>query len=164
MVPQYQVNLGTVDPLLMPTYSNTDYQLAIEKEMARLNAMKQQFAQNIQITQNNKNIWDDIDKEVSSLNNDQKLLLFQDQDYANIERNLQLLVQQELLNLVKDKISNSKEGKELLEKQLEIVKTKKEAIIKQSNQEIELFKQFKLAAQTNPNLTYVEFVESLNNK
>ena len=53
-------------------------------------------------------------------------------------------------------------NKELLEKQLNNIKVKKEEIIKEANKNIEVFKRFQEAARLNPNLTYAEFVKSLN--
>lgn len=62
----------------------------------------------------------------------------------------------------KDKVAASPRGKELLEKQLNNIKVKKEEIIKEANKNIEVFKRFQEAARLNPNLTYAEFVKSLN--
>lgn len=162
MLPQYQFNLGGVDPLLQPN-NPADYYNNIEREIERLNIIKKQMSsfdnksQNIQ----KNNLWDDINNEVNSLTSEQKEILFNDETYINIERNIQVIVQQELINLVKDKISNSKEGKELLEKQLNNIRNKKNDIIKKSNEEVELFKKFQIATQANPNLTYAEFVKSI---
>lgn len=80
----------------------------------------------------------------------------------SIERELQLMIQEELINSVKDKVAASPRGKELLKKQLNNIKVKKEEIIKEANKNIEVFKRFQEAARLNPNLTYVEFVKSLN--
>ena len=62
----------------------------------------------------------------------------------------------------KHKVAASPRGKELLEKQLNNIKVKKEEIIKEANKNIEVFKRFQEAARLNPNLTYAEFVKSLN--
>jgi hypothetical protein len=77
---------------------------------------------------------------------------------------LQLLIQEELINSVKDKVANSSRGKELLEKQLNNIRTKKDSIIEEANRELELFKKFQIAAQANPKLTYVEFCKTINNE
>lgn len=89
-------------------------------------------------------------------------LLAKDETYISIERELQLMIQEELINSVKDKVAASPRGKELLEKQLNNIKVKKEEIIKEANKNIEVFKRFQEAARVNPNLTYAEFVKSLN--
>lgn len=63
------------------------------------------------------------------MTNDQKELLAKDETYISIERELQLMIQEELINSVKDKVAASPQGKELLEKQLNNIKVKKEEII-----------------------------------
>lgn len=52
----------------------------------------------------------------------------------------------------------------LLTQQLNLIKTNKDKIIAESNRELETFKKFQIAAQANPNLTYKEFCENINNK
>lgn len=108
------------------------------------------------------NIWDSINNEIASMTNDQKELLAKDETYISIERELQLMIQEELINSVKDKVAASPQGKELLEKQLNNIKVKKEEIIKEANKNIEIFKRFQEAARLNPNLTYAEFIKTLN--
>ena len=163
MTPQYQFNLGQADPLLSIAQNNPEgYISVIEQELQKLNNVKQQLIQAKQPTQqiinNAINIWDSI----NSMTNDQKELLAKDETYISIERELQLMIQEELINSVKDKVAASPRGKELLEKQLNNIKVKKEEIIKEANKNIEVFKRFQEAAKLNPNLTYAEFVKSLN--
>lgn len=167
MTPQYQFNLGQVDPLLNIAQNNPEgYISVIEQEVQKLNNIKQQLIQAKQPAQQNINnainIWDSINNEIASMTNDQKELLAKDETYISIERELQLMIQEELINSVKDKVAASSRGKELLEKQLNNIKVKKEEIIKEANKNIEVFKRFQEAARLNPNLTYVEFVKSLN--
>jgi hypothetical protein len=107
---------------------------------------------------------DEIDKEVSSLNNDQQAILAKDEVYNKLSGELQMLIQEELINSVKDKVANSPRGKELLEKQLNNIRTKKDSIIEEANRGLELFKKFQIAAQANPKLTYVEFCKTINNE
>lgn len=164
MVPQYQFNLG-YDPLLDPNNaSNFDtYRQQLEQRIQQLNDIRQNIPtqQPPQQAVNNINLWDELDKELSYLNNDQKSILAQDQTYVILEQQLQLLIQQELINSVKYKVANSPKGKEIIEKQLNHVRAKKDEIVAQSNKEAEIFKQFQIATQANPNITYAEFVKSL---
>lgn len=167
MLPQYQFNLGQVDPLLTIAQNNPEnYITAIEQELQKLNNVKQQLMQVKQPIQQNIidgiNIWDSINNEIASMNNEQKELLAKDETYISIERELQIMIQEELIKSVRDKIASSPRGKELLEKQLNNIKIKKEEIIKEANKNIEVFKKFQEAARLNPNLTYAEFVKSLN--
>lgn len=167
MIPQYQFNLGQTDPLLSIAQNNPEgYISVIEQELQKLNNIKQQLIQAKQPAQQNINnainIWDSINNEIASMNNEQKELLAKDETYISIERELQVMIQEELINSVRDKIASSPRGKELLEKQLNNIKIKKEEIIKEANKNIEVFKKFQEAARLNPNLTYAEFVKSLN--
>ena len=84
------------------------------------------------------------------MNNEQKNRLLQDADYVDTYNELQSIVQSELLNLVKVKIESTERGKELLSKQLKIVKRLKTKIIDDTNREMELFKKFKEYSKTHP--------------
>lgn len=160
MVPQYQFNLGA-DPILnFNPYTLQTYRENLEQELERLQAIRQMPTN--PYNQVKTNLWDEIEKEVSSLTNDQKVLLIKDETYSKIEEQLQMLVQQELFNLVKDKINNSEQGRKILQQQLDTIKSRKSAIIEESNKEIELFKKFQIAVQANPNLTYPEFIKNVN--
>lgn len=70
-----------------------------------------------------------------------------------------LIVQAELLNVVKGKIENSERGKNLLSKQLEVVKRLKTKIVNDTNREIELFNKFKEYSKTHPEATYEKFLK-----
>lgn len=166
MYPINQVFLGN-DPLL--THSNSINNInSIDEQIQYLEKQRQlieasQFQNNQAKIQSTK-IWNEIDNEISPLSNEQKQLLFQNQDYLEIYNQIQNLVQQEILNLVKSKIENSKEGKELLEQQLKLVKKLKSNIIDSTNREMELFRNFKEFSKHNPNVTYDEFIKSNINK
>ena len=159
MYPQYQFNLNGGDPLLSHN-PNTfpSYQESLDYEIERLNTLKQQLPRR----ENKVSLWAEIEKEGSSLTNDQKLLLVKDSNYLKIEEQIQMLVQQEIFNLVKDKVNNSEQGQKLLKQQLEYIKEKKDSIVEQSNRELELFKKFQIAVQANPNLTYPEFIKTIS--
>lgn len=86
-------------------------------------------------------------------------MLLSNQDYVNNYNALQSMVQAEVLNLVRGKIEASADDKHLLEEQLKLVKLLKSKIVEVTNKEMELFKAFKEASKTNPNLTYEEFLK-----
>ena len=93
------------------------------------------------------------------MSNEQKSRLLQDADYVDTYNELQSIVQSELLNLVKVKIESTERGKELLSKQLKIVKRLKTKIIDDTNREMELFKKFKEYSKEHPNASYEEFIK-----
>jgi predicted methyltransferase len=104
-------------------------------------------------------IWDDIDAEVNPLSDEQKNKLMLDKEYSDTYNAIQILVQNEILNLVKSRIENTDKGKELLSKQLSIIKKLKTKIINDTNIEMEMFKKFKEYSKNNPTVTYEEFIK-----
>lgn len=82
---------------------------------------------------NHKSIWryigytpqednDEVDAEISPMTDEQKARMLQDEDYVDTYTKIQDMVQAEILNLVKGRIEATPEGKELLQRQLKIVK------------------------------------------
>lgn len=161
MIPVNQFILGGGDPLLAPSekmVNSIDEQIAYLESQKR--AIQRPIVNNAEPQQPAPGVWDKIDAEVSTLTQEQQNMLFSNPDYANNYDALQSLVQVEVLNLVRNKIENSKEGKELLENQFKLVKMLKSKIVEVTNKEMELFKAFKEASKTNPNLTYEEFLKN----
>lgn len=165
--------------LLAGVASPVDYITQLDNQIQQLTAAKSQIQsqlgnpnQNMQPVRpaqpqqavQQVNLWDEIDKEVCSLNNDQQAILAKDDVYNNVSAELQMLIQQELINSVRNKVANSPRGKELLEKQLNNIRAKKDSIIEEANKELEVFKKFQIAAQANPKLTYVDFCNNIKNK
>lgn len=174
MIPVNQFILGGSDPLLYPSEKMTN---SIDEQIAFLQSQKQAIneayrrnaipnanngvTQNQQVTQQptTQGIWDAIDAEIAPLTQEQQNMLLSNQDYVNNYNALQSMVQAEILNLVREKIEASEDGKHLLEEQLKLVKLLKSKIVEVTNKEMELFKAFKEASKTNPNLTYEEFLK-----
>lgn len=166
MIPVNQFILGSSDPLLYPSEKMTN---SIDEQIAFLQSQKQAINEayrrnaipnaNNGTTQNQQvptqGIWDAIDAEIAPLTQEQQNMLLSNQDYVNNYNALQSMVQAEVLNLVRGKIEASADGKHLLEEQLKLVKLLKSKIVEVTNKEMELFKAFKEASKTNPNLTYV---------
>lgn len=153
MYPVNQVILGG-DSM----FSNVeDIDMQIQRMEAYRNKLKQ--LQSIQ-PQQAKPIWDEIDLVVSPMTDEQKGRLLQDEDYVENYNKIQIMVQTEILNLVKGRIENTPEGKELLQNQLKIVKKLKSKIINDTNREMEMFMKFKEYSKTNPDITYEEFIKA----
>ena len=162
MGPVNQVILGG-DPLLGGSMlgNNLDAQLQmLEKYKQSLEAAKQTMQQQAVVQQPQKLIWDEIDLEVEPLTDEQKNMLFSDNDYAETYALIQGMVQSEILNMVKAKIESNPEGRELLQNQLKNVKRLKSKIINETNREMELFKKFKEFSKANPGITYDEFIKA----
>lgn len=106
-------------------------------------------------------LWDKIDAEVEPLTDAQKKVLFSDEEYQQNEASIMELVQAEMINLVRPRVESSQQGKQILEAQYKLVKSKKNAVIEEANKEVEMFNAFKLASKANPELTYSEFVKQI---
>lgn len=135
----------------------------IERYKQNLEAAKQ-LKQQTQVVQQpitvQKLIWDDIDAEIEPMTNEQKSKLLQDEDYVETYTKIQSMVNSEILNLVKGRIENTPEGKELLSHQLKIVKRLKNKIIDETNREMEMFRKFREFSKQHPEVTYEEFIKA----
>lgn len=157
MYPVNQVILGGE-----PMFNNLD---DIDMQIQRMEAYRQKLKQlresqqQPQPVQQRQLVWDEIDAEIAPMSNEQKSRLLQDADYVDTYNELQSIVQSELLNLVKGRIESTERGKELLSKQLKIVKRLKTKIIDDTNREMELFKKFKEYSKEHPNASYEEFIK-----
>lgn len=85
--------------------------------------------------------------------------------YSNIQKFIRELHNQlrgyvNVLNLVKGRIENTPEGKELLSHQLKIVKRLKNKIIDETNREMEMFRKFREFSRQHPEVTYEEFIKA----
>lgn len=151
--PINQVFLGS-DPMMSGSLDDLDAQ--IRKMEVYRNKLRQM--QNQQQPQ--KLIWDEIDAEIIPMTEEQKARLLQDPEYAEVYTDLQSIVQSEILNLVKSKIESTERGKDLLSKQLKIVKKLKNKIISETNREMELFNRFREYSKQHPDVTYEDFIKA----
>jgi hypothetical protein len=156
MMPINQITIGG-DPLLTQQGFNIEEQLRqLELRRQSLESMKQLNTQAIPQSL----IWDSIDSEIKVLSQDQLSKLFESSEYLSTYTKIQELVNAEIVNLVKVKVENSQEGKQLLQEQLNIIRRMKPSIIEETNREVELFKRFREYSKTNPNVTYEEFIKA----
>lgn len=165
MIPINQVILGGGDPLLGNSMvgNSLDEQIQlIERYKQNLEAAKQlrQQSQPVQQPVSQRMIWDEIDSEISPMTDEQKARMLQDEDYIDTYTKIQDMVQAEILNLVKGRIEATPEGKELLQRQLKIVKKLKGKIIQETNREMEMFRKFREFSKTHPEVTYEEFIKA----
>lgn len=131
----------------------------IDLQIQKMEAYRQRLKQLKDTNINNKLIWDEIDAEITPLSNEQKNRLSSNEEYITTYNEIQKIVQTELLNLVKSKIESSPIGKELLTKQLTLVRKLKNKIIQDTDMEMELFKKFKEYSKSHPEVTYDQFLK-----
>jgi len=155
-MPINQITIGG-DPLLgTPSYNIEEQLRQLEARKQALESMKQLNPQAIQQSV----LWDSIDSEIKVLSQDQLSRLFENQEYIATYTRIQELVNTEIINLVKARIENTTEGKQLLQEQLNIIRKMKPTIIEETNREVELFKRFREYSKNNPNITYEEFIKA----
>ena len=132
----------------------------LDLQIQRIEAYKKRLQQ-LKTSQNTvaTPIWDNIDKEVSSMHEDQKNKLFDNTEYSDLYVKLQVITQAELLSLVKGKIEASPEGKELLQAQLSLIRKLKTKIAEETSREMDLFSKFKEYSRSHPDVTYDEFIK-----
>ena len=163
MMPINQVILGGGDPLLGTSVvgNSLDEQLQLlEQYKQNLEAAKRMKQQQVQQVAPQKLIWDEVDAEINPMSDEQKNMLFQDEDYVDTYTQIQNLVLMEILNLVKSRIESTPEGKELLQNQLKIVKKLKGKIIQETYREMEMFRKFREFSKQHPEVTYEEFIKA----
>ena len=84
MNPQYQINFGAQDPLLSNPQLNGEFMSQIDREIATLNTIKQQYGQMLPNQTVLTTPWEEIDREVAALTKDQQELLAKDETYVSI--------------------------------------------------------------------------------
>lgn len=129
----------------------------IESQIRQLEEYRKRL-QSLEIS--GSSLWNTIDNEVSALDDRKRNLIMQDTEYVNVYNNIQMMVHNELLNLVKAKIEASEQGRKLLEKQLESLRKARQRIEEKDNKDMELFNKFKEFSKANPNVTYEQFIKS----
>lgn len=104
-------NIG-YDPILSnPFPQMVDYSKEIDERVQYLQAMKERMSNTVQPTNNpNNSLWSAIDSEIGSLNDEQRNILFSDAKYIQIDNQLKQLIQEVLINSVKNVIEQSPKG------------------------------------------------------
>ena len=148
--------------------TSSDYQKDInniDSQIAQLTQLRQRtldiYNKNVAVNNvNQDSIWSKIDKEIVDCDKYVLEQISKDENYIATNNQLNTIVQQELLLLVKQNVENREDGKKLLEKQLEIVKSIKSKSKESREEEILLFNKFKEYSKLHPNTTYEEFLKS----
>lgn len=153
----------------MANKSISDYQRDIsniDNQIAQLNQLRQRtvdlYSRGIgNVPSTGETLWNKIDAEITNCDKYILDIVSKDKDYITINNQLNAIVQQELLLLVRDKVEQREDGKRLLEKQLEVIKSIKEKSKESRDAEMMLFARFKEYSQLHPNTTYEEFLTKM---
>jgi hypothetical protein len=109
-------------------------------------------------------LWDKIDAEMAPLTEEQKKVVFADEEYIAIQAELGQLVQEQILRIVKPQIEGTEKGRELLGKVYDIAVVAKKKAIAETSKEMELFKRWQAYSVAHPDATYSEFMKSTKAK
>ena len=144
------------------TMQNNQNKIAnLDNEIAKLLKLKQQY-QDIENKSNStqpiNNLWASINNELVNLEPNITKAIIDNQDYQKTNTEINAIVQQELLLLVQDKVASREDGKALLEKQLEIIKSIKAGTTKQQQEDLLMFAKFKEYVKLHPETTWEQFL------
>ena len=158
------------DPLLgqTPTYQRG----SVEDELARIAAMQQQLDQkkleienaklNFNQPQQSKTpVWDEIDKIVSDMSDNEIEYLNSNEEYARSNQAVMSILQREQLRMMRPVVEGTKDGKEALENHLALVKRLKKEAANESDKAMNLFKEY---TEKYSDMPYSEFLKMKRNK
>ena len=148
------------DPLLS-TGRSMD-QLAKENEMyqQKLQAL-QQLPKSQSVQRTETPIWDEIDRIVSSLNEQERSILNNNKEYYDNSMAIQEMVNAELILLVKGRIESSAEGTAILEQQLSFVRRTSKTAKEETARRDALFREY---VTEHSDMTWQEFIDWKNGK
>lgn len=158
------------DPLLgqTPTYQRG----SVEDELARIAAMQQQLDQkkleienaklNFNQSQQSKTpVWDEIDKIVSDMSDNEIEYLNSNEEYARSNQAVMSILQREQLRMMRPVVEGTKDGKEALENHLALVKRLKKEAANESDKAMNLFKEY---TEKYSDMPYSEFLKMKRKK
>ena len=106
-------------------------------------------------------IWDEIDRIVSSLNDQERAVLNNNKEYYDNSMAIQEMVNSEVLLLVKGRIEGSVEGKAILEQQLSFVRRTSKIAKEETARRDALFREY---VTEHGDMTWQEFSDWKNGK
>lgn len=142
------------DPLLTDETLN---QLELYKQ--QLIAEKARLAQPQQKVASKDNPWDDTEKELSSLTEEQKATLMADESFVAINTDVQSYLTELLNSLLKPEMLKSEQGTKLLKDRLNVIKTLKKKVIKETSKQMELFKEY---TEKYSDISWEEYLKTKN--
>ena len=106
-------------------------------------------------------IWDEIDRIVSSLNDQERAVLNNNKEYYDNSMAIQEMVNSEVLLLVKGRIEGSVEGKAILEQQLSFVRRTSKIAKEETARRDALFREY---VTEHGDMTWQGFIDWKNGK
>ena len=131
-------NSDIPDPLLSPEYF--DEQIDRMREIRNRIARQQTHQDQPQTNQNQKNVWDEIREEIEGLSDTQRRMLFADEDYKRNDEAIAEVAARYQIQVLMPYVLGDQEGKNLLERQLHLIRAKKDSLKQAEEEELEAFR------------------------
>lgn len=142
------------DPLLGSNKSTED--TLNQLDMYRRKLLEQQQPQQPQTV----TIWEEIDRELSSLTEDQRQLLYEQDEFKESQHDVEVMTQAVLASIIRPYMLQNPEAKAAIEKQLDTLKTLKKRVVRESSKQLEQFKEY---TEKYSNISWKEYVDLKNN-
>lgn len=133
---------------------------ALQQRLQQLEALEQSTQQPEQ-QQSNVPLFDELDSLQNELSEMQLNALQSDPEFKELNDQLGVMLQAGIILLAKPIVEGSENGNKLLKELTKLVKSKKSAIIQQTNRDMEVFAQFQEYTAKHPEATYSDFLQTL---
>jgi hypothetical protein len=87
-----------------------------------------------------------------------------DEEYLAKQSELQQIINEQVLMIVKPYVEQSERGKQLLGEVYDVVQVAKKKAVQETNKEMELFRQWQDYSRKHPEATYAEFLKNTKKK
>ena len=130
----------TQDPLLQSRgYSLPELERAHEEALHRLQQLKQASQQQVQ---SKSPVWDEIDSLMSGMSDRELQYLAANEEFNESNNAVMAILQREYLRIMRPIVEGTKDGKDVLEKHLTIVKRLKKLAVNEANRKYSLMDEY----------------------
>lgn len=141
----------TTDPLLGNNMSTEDTWKQLEMYKNKLVEKQEQLKPVAPDT-----LWEDLDREFSSLTDEQKHILLDKDEFKESQHEVDMMTQSVLASILRPYILQSPDARSAVEKQLDTIKTLKKQVVKESNKQNEMFKEY---TEKYSNISWSEYIK-----
>ena len=139
------------DPLLDPSYMDSQIEKMIELRDQMRNRGSRQTQNQQQEAPPEKTVWDEITEELESMSDAQKQMLFADEDYQRADQRIAEIAAGYQMSVLMPYVLGDAEGRKALQVQLSTIRAKKDAIIAREREEYAEFENWKRSRMNNRN-------------
>lgn len=150
------------DPLFSSGSYYPDRMRQLEEEQKRLTARYEEMKQYSQPPQPPQSpIWDEIDSIVAGMSDSELDYLNHNEDYARSSAAIQGILQREYLNIMRPIVERTQDGKEALQKHLELVKNLRKSAKDAVNKKYSMLEDY---MANYSNISFAEYMDMHKSK